>query len=160
MKKRDQAKTLKQWKLVWLKITDDIALNTCPPDQNKIQTVTVNLTQCDCLCPCLFHITFFLPWLSQNREQILWVQKNKRFDLYCWPISIVWPSWAMGNWAYTVPQVSAIFVQQLSEAHLIVYFLKPSLKNFCKKTRKRYTSYACTWKGINSRHTIVHIASS
>ncbi len=26
-------------------------------EQNKIQTVTVNLTQCDCLYPCQFHIT-------------------------------------------------------------------------------------------------------
>jgi hypothetical protein len=26
-------------------------------EQNKIQTVTVNLTQCDCLYPCPFHIT-------------------------------------------------------------------------------------------------------
>ena len=28
-------------------------------EQNKIQTVTANLTQCDCLYPCPFHITFF-----------------------------------------------------------------------------------------------------
>jgi hypothetical protein len=26
-------------------------------EQNKIQTVTVNLSQCDCLYPCPFHIT-------------------------------------------------------------------------------------------------------
>jgi hypothetical protein len=26
-------------------------------EQIKIQTVTVNLTQCDCLYPCPFHIT-------------------------------------------------------------------------------------------------------
>ncbi len=30
-------------------------------EQNKIQTVTVSLTQCDCLYPCPFHITFFIP---------------------------------------------------------------------------------------------------
>ncbi len=32
--------------------------------QNKIQTVTVYLTQCDCLYPCPFHITFFIPWVD------------------------------------------------------------------------------------------------
>ncbi len=35
-------------------------------EQNKIQAVTVNLTQCDCLYPCPFHITYFVPcsWVS------------------------------------------------------------------------------------------------
>jgi hypothetical protein len=33
-------------------------------EQNKIQTVTVNLTQCDCLYPCPFHITsLFHAWI-------------------------------------------------------------------------------------------------
>jgi hypothetical protein len=31
-------------------------------EQNKTQTVAVNLTQCDCLYPCPFHIVFFIPW--------------------------------------------------------------------------------------------------
>ncbi len=30
-----------------------------------MQTVTVNLTQCDCLYPCPFHIIFFIPWAGQ-----------------------------------------------------------------------------------------------
>jgi hypothetical protein len=29
-----------------------------------VQIVTVNLTQCDCLYPCPFHITFFIPWIK------------------------------------------------------------------------------------------------
>jgi hypothetical protein len=35
-------------------------------EQNKIQTVTVNLTQCDCLYPCPFHIIFFIPWADHR----------------------------------------------------------------------------------------------
>ncbi len=35
-------------------------------EQNKIQTVTVNLTQCDCLYPCPFHIIFFIPCAGRS----------------------------------------------------------------------------------------------
>ena len=37
-------------------------------EQNKIQTVTVNLTQCDCLYPCPFHITSLFHGLIRRRK--------------------------------------------------------------------------------------------
>ncbi len=35
-------------------------------EQNKIQTDTFNLTQCDCLYPCPFHITSFFHGYSKE----------------------------------------------------------------------------------------------
>jgi hypothetical protein len=40
-------------------------------EQNKIQTVTVNLTQCDCLYPCPFHITSLFHGRDHYRNMLL-----------------------------------------------------------------------------------------
>ncbi len=45
--------------------------------QNKIQTVTVNLTQCDCLYPCLFHIIFIIRWKECNFDDF----SSLRYDI-------------------------------------------------------------------------------
>ena len=47
-------------------------------EQNKIQTVTVNLTQCDCLYPCPFHITSLVR-VVMHRGWYCMIDHDKKF---------------------------------------------------------------------------------
>ncbi len=61
------------------------ALSHCT--QNKIRTVTVNLTQCDCMYPCPFHTIFFIPWAAELQANVNYSRRNVVFNVF-WSSSI------------------------------------------------------------------------